>query len=602
MGFSLTETKENLRVFLFYFRKYKKFYLIGIFSLIIVDTLEVIPPLLLKEVIDALTESRATESLLLQIAALYMSVAVLQGLMRYLWRKYIIRTSMLASNDMRNDLFFHVSTLAPGFFKRKRIGDLVSLSTNDIEAVRFALGPGALVMADAFFYFIAIPPIMFYLSPKLALITLLPLLLVPKFVRIMEGKIQQHFKVVQDRFSDLAAHCQESLSGIRIIKGASLEPFKEREFSHFGEQYKTANVKAAITQSTLNSVLELFVSLSTALLFVLGGALVIQETITIGIFIAFQKYIQKMTWPMEAFGLAANIFQRSMASQKRVDAVMNEKASIFNTKENSSAPVLVPKNSAPSIEVKNLSFTYPGKTEPALKNISFRLESGKKMGIAGTVGSGKSTLFACLSRMEPINRGQIFFDGIDALDISIEKIRELIGIVPQEVFLFAQTIENNILYGSETFISENKSSRELLAKMAAKNASIIDEIEKFPNGFQAMIGERGVTLSGGQKQRLTIARALARNPKVLLLDDCLSAVDRETEKALIQSLEVGKERNSLMISSHRLSCFEALDWILVLDNGSIVEQGTPADLKLRNNYFNQLYEKRERSELLGLEG
>lgn len=598
MGFNLSETKANLRIFLFYFRKYRKFYLIGILSLVIVDGLEIFPPLLMKWAVDLLSEGKATAEALGKIAAIYMAVAGVQAFMRFLWRRYIVRTSMLSSNDMRNDLFVHISSLAPGFFKKKRVGDLVSLATNDIEAIRFALGPGALVMFDALFYFITIVPMMFYLSPKLALLTLPPLLLVPKFVRIMEMKIQKHFKIVQDRFSDLAAHCQESLGGVRIIKGAALEPFKEREFAGLGEQYVNANIKAAITQSTLNTFLELFVSISTTLLFVLGGALIIQEKITIGVFVAFQKYIQKMSWPMEAFGLGANIFQRSMASQKRVDEVMEEKPTILST-VSTETPVLFSTNTVPRITIQNLSFTYPGKDIPALKNISLTIEPGAKVGLAGGVGSGKSTLLGCLSRMEPIPHGAIFFNDKDVWDIPVEEVRKWIGIVPQEVFLFSQTIEDNILYGSEHFHSKNLSARRAHAELAAQNAVIHKEVERTVSGYASLLGERGVNLSGGQKQRLTIARALARDPKVLLLDDCLSAVDNETESALIQSLQ--KVQNSLVISSHRMSCMEKLDWIFVLQNGTLVEQGPPACLKSTSRLFTELYEKSARRELLGVQ-
>ncbi|RZA04303.1 MAG: ABC transporter ATP-binding protein, partial [Proteobacteria bacterium] len=321
--------RENSRVFFFYVRKYRRFYAFGILSLVVVDGLEAFPPLLLKAAIDGITEQpwgpelRAT---LLKVVLAYMAIACGQGAMRYFWRKYIIRTSMYASHDMRVDLFNHLSAMAPGFFQKKRVGDLLSLSTNDIESVRAALGPGALTLADALFYFLAIPPIMLWISPKLALLSFLPLLVVPFFVRRMESVIQQRFRYVQDRFSDLASHCQEALGGVRVVKGSSLEGFKEREFAQHGLAYQEGSLGAARAQASLSIGLESILSASTTLLFLVGGAYVIGEKITLGVFVAFTKYIQKLSWPMEGLGLAANIFQRSLASQKRVDEVMLQEA------------------------------------------------------------------------------------------------------------------------------------------------------------------------------------------------------------------------------------------------------------------------------------
>lgn len=335
--------RENSRVFFFYLKKYRKYYAIGLGSLVVVDSLEALPPLLLKRVVDGLTNFRDLHQLhhlILGMAAIYLGISFVQGFMRYLWRKYIVRTSMLASNDMRQELFAHLSVMAPAYFKRKRVGDLVSLATNDIESIRFALGPGALTMFDALFYFLIIPPIMFSISPKLTVLAFLPLICVPFFTRRMESIIQKHFMKVQERFSDLAAYCQEALSGIRVIKGAALEPVKELEVEKLGERYIDANVKSAFSQSFFTSSLDFFVSASTTILFLLGGAAVLHEKITIGIFVAFQRYIQKMAWPMEGFGLATNFFQRSLASQKRVDEVLLEKSGILPPRTEETGPLL----------------------------------------------------------------------------------------------------------------------------------------------------------------------------------------------------------------------------------------------------------------------
>jgi ATP-binding cassette subfamily B multidrug efflux pump len=591
--------RENSRIFLFYFAKYRRYYVFGILSLVVVDGLEAIPPLLLKSAIDnisAMSYGPELRKLLLHLTLGYLAIAFVQGLMRYFWRKYIIRTSMYSSHDMRVDLFNHLSAMAPGFFQKKRVGDLVSLSTNDIESVRNALGPGALVLADAFFYFLAIPPIMFWISPSLATLAFLPLLVMPFFVRRMEALIQSRFREVQERFSDLASLCQEALGGVRIVKGSSLEKFKAREFSALGENYQEANLKAARTQAGLSGGLEAILSVSTVLLFAVGGAYVIGERISLGVFVAFTKYIQKLSWPMEAVGLAANIFQRSIASQKRVDEVMLVEAGIIEPAE----PKRLERAKVPAIEVRNLSFAYPGSSRSALQSISFSVPPGKRVGIAGGVGSGKSTLLSCLARLVNVPAGTIFFDGVDVTELPFSEVRERIAFVPQESFLFSRTVEDNVLYGSKDFNALDKSVRTNYARKAAGLAGVDSDMQALPCGYATVLGERGRNLSGGQRQRLTIARAIAREPKVLLLDDCLSAVDAETEQRVVTGVTEASAGISMLVSSHRISSFRGLDWLIVMNEGEIVAQGRPADLVRSNETLVELarQERLERMDLL----
>lgn len=583
--------RENSRVFLFYFNKYRSYYVFGIASLVIVDGLEVVPPLLLKTAVDEITTPTPGNDLhwfLTKIVLAYMAVALVQGFMRFLWRRYIIRTSMYASNDMRNELFIHLSSMAPGFFRKKRVGDLVSLSTNDIEAIRFSLGPGALIFFDALFYFLAIPPIMFWVSPQLTLISFLPLLLVPFFVRKMESAIQKHFRAVQDKFSHLASHCQEALGGIRIIKGSSLENFKETEFAQFGEEYKDANLRSVRTQATLTAGLEAILSTSSSILFLLGGAFVIGDKISLGMFVAFQRYIQKMSWPMEAFGLAANIFQRSLASQKRLDEVLQEKPSIVdaigttNTMEGS--------KQIPLIEIKDLTYFHQGNARPSLSHINLLIHPGRKIGISGSVGSGKSTLLSCIARMEAVSPNTIFFDNTDVTTLPLTEVRSHLAFVPQESFLFSRTVEENILYGSH--LSEEVDC-STFAHDAAQMANVEKDIQFFPNGYATILGERGVNISGGQRQRLTIARAIARKPKILLLDDCMSAIDAETEKKLIENILTVSQGITLVVASHRASTLEQMDWVVCLDNGKIVEQGPPLDLLRNGTHFHKISQKEQ---------
>ena len=443
--------KKNSKVFRYFLRKYWRFYAIGITALVVVDALEAVPPLILKSAVDALTEPTAgLRRLLLGLVALYLGISVVQGVMRYLWRRYIVRTSMMASHDMRVELFGHLTELPPGFFQKRRVGDLVSLSTNDIEAVRFALGPGALTIFDALFYFLIIPPIMLWISPKLTVIAFIPLLVVPFFVRKMEAQIQARFRVVQDRFSVLAASCQEALAGVRIVKGGALESFKEREVERLGQGYVEANMKAAVTQATLSTGLESILSVATTLLFLIGGSYVIGEKISLGVFVAFQRYVQKLQWPMEAFGLAANIFQRSVASQGRIDEVMNEAPPAVTSPSAPARGATLPAH-VPSIEIRDLTFLYPGASSPALRDVSLQIPAGTRVGIAGGIGSGKSSLLQCLARTVTAPPGSVLFDGIDIARISLPETRHRIAFVPQESFLFSRTVEDNVLYGSQHF-------------------------------------------------------------------------------------------------------------------------------------------------------
>jgi ATP-binding cassette, subfamily B, multidrug efflux pump len=574
---------EDFRVFRFYFRKYRRYYLFGIGSLIVVDGLEAVPPLLIMLAINGLTTQPFgpdLELLLLKVCAAYMAVALVQGLMRFFWRKYIIRTSMFAAHDMRDALFVHLSSMAPGFFQKKRVGDLVSLSTNDIEAVRFSLGPGALVLFDALFYFIAIPPIMFWISPQLALISFLPLLVVPFFVRKMEGLIQARFRKVQDRFSDLASHCQEALGGVRIIKGSALEPLKEREFEGLGHQYRDANLAAVKAQAGLTVGLEAVLTFSTLTLLLLGGAYVIGEKITLGVFVAFQKYVSKLSWPMEGLGLAANIFQRSLASQKRVDEIMLLEAGLLRKASREGRRSMEDS----SLELKNLSFSFGADQRKTLNDISLKIPAGERWGIAGSVGSGKSTLLGALARTIDADEEAIFMGTVPYAELPLVATRKKIAFVPQESFLFSTTIEENILYGSAAFSLPLSQERTDIARSAARLACVEEDVLRLPNGFSSILGERGTNLSGGQRQRITIARALARKPEILILDDCLSAVDSETERRLVAGLMEASRGVTLILASHRVSSFAEFDGIVLLREGQVVAVGRPKEVMGTNSW------------------
>lgn len=577
---------EQLRPIFRYVKKYRKMYAIGIAALVGVDILEIFPPLLLKSGVDQLTDQSATSSSLATLALIYVAVALGQAFMRYLWRMFIVRTSMFAADDMRREFFEHLLGLAPGFFRRKRVGDLVSLASNDIQNVRFVLGPTILVFFDAIFYILAIVPVMIYLSPKLALLSLVPLLLVAPFVMKLERMIEKRFLDVQDRFSDLASESQETLGGIRVIKGAALEPLKEKVFGELGKRFALANRRSASAQAALDVGLDFFVSMAITLLFVVGGAQVIGESVTVGTFVAFHLYIQKMTWPMEAIGMTVAQLQRGLVSQSRLNKVYQEK----NPISESCRPLKKLRGDVPAIEVKNLSFSYSPESPAVLQGISFRLEPGMRLGIAGAIGSGKSTLLHCLARLEPVADGTIFFDGCDVNELPIAEVRRLIALVPQDSFLFSETVIDNILCGAADLRVRSEAERLSAAQSAAEKAFIAKEMALFPQGYFTKLGERGMNVSGGQRQRITIARALAKDPKLLLFDDCLSAVDSLTERKLTASFADFAQNRTFVFATHRVSSLYRLDKVLVLERGILIDSGDPKILAKSGGAFQGLME------------
>lgn len=587
----MTEAKKSLlqrlRPLWAFVVKYKKFYFIGIAALIVVDILEIFPPLLLKKGVDGLTEGNFTPDDLLLLAGLYIVVAIAQGFMRYLWRMYIIRTSMRAGDDMRQNLFSHLTTLEPAFFRKRRVGELVSLATNDIQSIRFALGPTILIFLDAIFYLCLILPVMFTISPKLTAISMLPLFLVPIFTLKLERLIHKYFTQVQERFADMAADSQESIGGVRVVKGAAIEKSREQSFNKLGDSYVEANIHSALSHSALDMGLGFFLSSSITLLFLVGGSLVIDETVTIGTFVAFQLYIQKMTWPMEAIGLTITFLQRALASQDRLNEVMEEEHPLIEVQENAREPATI-LNRIPSIRIDSLTLKYSNSEEPALKDINLEIPPGMRVGIVGAIGSGKSTLLNCLAGLEPVQSDSIFVADEDINLIPRKELRRLIGIVPQDSFLFSETLLDNVLYGSEHFFDSSKDKKLSQVDRAAQLACIREEIYNFPLQHETKLGERGLNVSGGQKQRLTIARALAINPKVLIFDDCLSAVDSKTESKLRNAFNEFSRNRTFIFATHRVSSLMSMDEVVVMDSGRIIEQGDPKVLINQNGQFSRL--------------
>jgi ATP-binding cassette, subfamily B, multidrug efflux pump len=590
-----------------YLWKYKKLAFFGLFSLLMVDVIEIIPPILLKKAVDLITEATASVSPLptqklsltggLEILALsYLGIALVQALGRYGWRMYLIRASLLAGRDLREEFAKHIFKLSPSFFDKRRIGDLMSLATHDTEAIRMALGAGLLTLADAFFYFLTIPVAMFILSPRLTCIAFIPLLFVPWFVSWSEKEIHGRFKKVQEGYSKLSAMAQENLNGIRVIKAFSAEEMRLKNFRGLGEEFIQLNLRLSRVQSLFGPVLDFSMSFGLVILLWVGGRSVIEGAVTIGTFVAFQRYIQKMIWPMAAIGHAVSHYQRALASSSRLKNVLAIQSDVPSPLH----PVL-PKEYSQSgkalgeVEFRNLCFSFPGTSKVILQDICFKIEQGERVAFVGAVGSGKSVLFSLVPRLYPVQKGMIFIDGVDINDWPLMALRGQMGYVAQEVFLFSESVTDNVAIGLDNFISHSDVFNVI--EEATQLAAIHEEVIRFIDGYQTRLGERGVTLSGGQKQRLSIARAIAKRPALLILDDALSAVDVEMEEKILSTLRARPDRNTEMIAAHRISTVRDANRIVVLCNGKIEEQGTHrALLSKKSGIYRRFYDEQRMKE------
>jgi ATP-binding cassette, subfamily B, multidrug efflux pump len=558
-----------------YFWKYRKYATTGIAALLLVDLLEIIPPLLLKETVDTLTIG-GTKSRLFQIALIYLAITLVQAVGRYMWRMFLIRSSMFSGRDMRQNYSSKLFGLSAGFYDRQKVGDLMALATSDVEAVRMALGAGLLVFADAMFYLITIPIAMFILSPQLTLLAFIPLLTVPFIVMRNEREIHKRFEKVQSSFSQLASLAQESLVGARIVKSFAAEESMIKRFRDAGLDNARLNIHLAKVQTAFGPILDFNVSIGLVLLLYFGGESVIGQALSLGTFVAFQRYIQKLVWPMAALGLAITHYQRAVASSKRLKVILQERPEI------SAVPATARKLTG-HIEMKNLTFGYPGLGKPVLKNLNLVIEKGSRVAFVGPIGSGKTTLLSLLPRLYAVQRNQLFLDGYDINDWCAEELREQIGFVAQDVFLFSESIVENVCFG----LAYPRHHIE----MTTATAMIHEEIQRFPAAYETKLGERGLNVSGGQKQRLSIARALIRQPPLLILDDALSSVDVHTEEKILGALK-NRTRTEL-VSAHRISTVKNADEIFVMNEGEIIQRGPHKRLIAENGLYRLFHEQQK---------
>ncbi|GIK14825.1 MAG: ABC transporter ATP-binding protein [Candidatus Brocadia sp. AMX2] len=578
---------EKSIIFRVFVRKYKRYFIFGTISLIAVDIINIFPPLIIKKAVDILSKEVNLTKIAI-FSGLFLLVSFCQGVCRYLWRMNFIGTSFRCDYDLRMAFFAHIETLSQRFFQKYKTGDLLSRATNDIGAVRMAVGPGLLIGLDAIFYFFVIPPIIIYLSPKLSFYTFLLMPLTPFIAYKIKDVIDRRFRDVQEHFSRISEKVQENISGIRVVKSFNMSRQEERIFLGLCKEFVKKNLKLAVPQSLLGPVFEYITYTGIILLLFIGGKMVIEEAITLGTLVAFQRYISMMVWPMTAIGWCLSLLQRGNASMKRIDEVMEEKPEIIS--KNHVAKQWIPSG---EIEFRDVNFQYDPQKEWILKDIRLKIPAGKRIAIVGPIGSGKSTLVNMLPRIIPVNDQCIFIDGMDINTINVKILRQHIGFVPQDTFLFSEKITDNIVFGAETGGSDNTS------RQFARIAGIEGEIQELPHRFESYLGERGINLSGGQKQRVTIARALAINPSIIILDDCLSAVDARVEDTIMKNILKNFPGRTLLVVTHRLPAIRGFDLIVVMKEGMIVERGTHEQLITANGLYTSLYTKEVLEERLG---
>lgn len=569
---------KKIKALFKYTYKYRYRYFIGIIFLIIVDILQLVPPKLIGYITDSISNGTATTNYLIKYILYIVAIAVLMAVGRYVWRMYIIGTSRHVEYDVRNMYFKHLQKLSANFYNNNKTGDLMALATNDLNAVRMALGPGIMMMTDSLTLTITTIIIMMTINVKLTLLSLIPLPFIT-FTALKFGKtIHKRFLRVQRAFSKLTDMVQENFSGIRIVKSFVQEQKEYEKFIKENENYFDTNIALVKVVGIFHPLIEFIASLSFVMLLGAGGIFVIYGSISLGDFISFNMYLGNLVWPMMAVGQVINNIQRGFASLERIEKVMHETPEIADKK------IVNVSSLDGDIVIKDLSFTYPGAIVPALKDINLEIKKGSTLGIIGRTGSSKSTLVNLLVRLYNVQEGKIFINGFDINKIPLKFLRENIGFVSQEAFLFTSTVGENINLPFESLDMDKIIE-------ASQDSDIYDNIMDFQEKFDTIVGERGVTLSGGQKQRISIARALIKNPDILIFDDCLSAVDAKTEVKILQSLKkIMKDRTSIIIS-HRISAVKDSNCIAVLDEGKIVELGTHSKLLENKGLYYDIYEK-----------
>ncbi len=575
---------KSLRPLFPYLRKYRGSYFIGTICVFINNGVWILFPLVLRHAVDGL-QGGVTREKLLTYSLELMGVAAIKGIFQFLTRWIVIGISREIEFDLRNDLFRHLESLSYSYYQRTRTGDIMARATNDLNAVRMLLGPAIMYSANTIVFTAGALAFMLSISPRLTFYAFLPLPLVSITVQYFGKQIHERFERIQAMFSEISARAQENFSGARVIRAYVQEEPEIAAFETSNREYINRSLKLVRLMGMLWPTLETMLGLAIVLVLWLGGREVLYGRMTVGGFVAFNTYMVQLTWPVIALGWVINIFQRGTASMGRINEILVEQPEIqdgpeVKAKAAGESPATTQVRG--EIEFRGLNFAYNG--VPVLHDINLRIPAGSSLAIVGPTGSGKTTLVSLIPRIYDAAPGTVWIDGQSVREFPLEPLRRQIGFVPQETFLFSETVRENIAFGKENATDEEVTS-------AAEAANISQDIEEFPEKYRTLVGERGITLSGGQKQRTAIARAIIRNPRILILDDALSSVDTHTEDKILNHLrEVMQNRTTIFIS-HRVSTVRNADMIAVLHAGRIVELGTHDELLARNGYYSDLYNK-----------
>tara|TARA_B100000029_G_scaffold371821_1_gene365749 strand:- start:332 stop:2098 length:1767 start_codon:yes stop_codon:yes gene_type:complete len=570
-----------------YFYKYKSNLILGVIIVIIARIFLLFTPGLVRNSINVIDHYRKeiivdqsiVEYELIQNIFLILLASVLAGIFTFLTRQTIINVSRYIEFDLKNEIYNQYQNLSLNFYKTNKTGDLMNRISEDVSRVRMYVGPGVMYSINTITLLIIVIIYMYRQSPELTLYTICPLPVLSITIYKLSKLINQRTRIVQESLSTISSYSQEVFTGIQIIKSYVIEDKTSKRFNDLSSENKLNQINLAKVQALFFPLMILLIGLSNLLVIYIGGKQYLDGTISdIGIIAEFIIYVNMLTWPVASIGWISSIIQQAEASQKRINEFLNKRSEIENISPNKSSKI------DGEIVFKNVTYKYLETEIIATKNVSFILKKGSKLGITGSTGSGKSTLMNLICRLYDIEEGEILIDNNPVKKINLKSLRETIGYVPQDTFLFSDTIMNNIKFGLN-----NATENDVIN--ACKTAKIHNEIMNFDKGYETLLGERGINLSGGQKQRISIARALIKKPKILILDDCLSAMDTETEKAILQSLEDYTKGITSIIISHRISSIKNANNIIVLENGSIVQQGTHNQLIDQNGYYKQLYYK-----------